>query len=73
MKQRTWHSGPPPSVGWWPASGRQDPTAIRWWDGGVWSLEARPSYCAEDAAFFATKKAGITFQDHIKWTERWWE
>lgn len=31
-----WRSGPPPSVGWWPASKRGDPTVLRWWGGSNW-------------------------------------
>lgn len=69
MTKRQWHSGPPPSVGWWPASVCEDPEAIRWWD-GVWSLMAVPENDAETAAWLAGQPAD---QDQIKWTERWWE
>lgn len=32
-----WRKGPPPSVGWWPASNSRSPSPIRWWDGSTWS------------------------------------
>ena len=37
-----WHSGPPPSIGWYQASVSQDPEALRWWSHqGVWSKVCR--------------------------------
>lgn len=70
MTKRQWHSGPPPSVGWWPASALEDETAIRWWD-GVWSVAVDTSCTAMVAAYFA--KQPSLYQDKIRWTERWWE
>lgn len=32
-----WHSGPPPSIGWWPASIFKLETILRWWNGKHWS------------------------------------
>lgn len=41
MKQdNTWHSGPPPSLGWWPASCGKAHDVYRWWDGENWSCYA---------------------------------
>lgn len=31
-------SGPPPSVGWWPASRTESPNELRWWNGSHWSI-----------------------------------
>jgi hypothetical protein len=39
-----WHKGPPPSIGWWPASTCRDCNALRWWDGEFWSI---PCYKGE--------------------------
>jgi hypothetical protein len=36
-KRPVWKSGPPPSVGWWPASDCYSPAAIRYWNGSGWS------------------------------------
>lgn len=72
MTKRTWHSGPPPSVGWWPASAFGDPESIRWWDGVRWSATTWPHYKAAQAAGYAEKPAYHP-QHNIKWTERWWE
>ena len=33
-----WHSGPPPSIGWWPASVGEDFDCLRWWNGKQWSM-----------------------------------
>jgi len=63
----TWHKGPPPSIGWWPASTRRDPYALRWWNGEWWSIPARPHMTAEQAAVIAERK---TWQGDIEWTER---
>lgn len=71
MKKRQWHSGPPPSVGWWTASALEDKRSIRWWDGVRWSMAVGTNCTAEVAARFAEIKA--LSQDKIKWTERWWE
>jgi len=68
--KRQWRKGPPPEIGWWPASGVQDHTAIRWWDGHMWSCPAIPFDSAEDAASAANKIS--QFQDRIEWTDRWW-
>lgn len=34
---KKWHSGPPPSIEWWPASMQDDSRCLRWWDGLGWS------------------------------------
>ena len=70
MTKRQWHSGPPPSVGWWPASLVKDEMSVRWWD-GVWSVAVGIRCSAETAASFATMPS--LYQEEIKWTERWWE
>lgn len=67
-----WNFGPPPSIGWWPASTYFERTSIRWWNGKNWSMAAHPSCSAEGAAKFAYMPA---FKDSqpILWTKRWWE
>lgn len=40
MSKTIWHSGPPPSLGWWPASFKKDLNMLRWWDGECWSIYA---------------------------------
>jgi hypothetical protein len=64
----TWHKGPPPSIGWWPASNCRDPNALRWWDGERWSYVVWNVFSAEDAARVARSKDAC--QDIIEWTER---
>jgi len=70
MKKTVWHKGPPPEIGWWPASYFRSIESIRWWDGVTWSQDAFPSDTAEEAAYVAKSDCGQ--QDAIEWTERWW-
>jgi len=70
MKHFIWHKGPPPEIGWWPASYSRDPYCLRWWNGNVWSQEARPLDTAEQAA--AQAKFECLCSDDMEWTERWW-
>ena len=72
MTIRTWHSGHPPSIGWWPASVYEDPTTIRWWDGTDWSRPAWPNISATEAASRAAIKAGPKVQNQIQYCARWW-
>ena len=64
----TWHKGPPPSIGWWPASLWRDPEILRYYNGEWWSVAAYPEYSAEDASAAAREKEFK--QDDIEWTER---
>lgn len=78
----TWRTGPPPSIGWWPATNaRVDMlevgeschylTFLRWWDGKKWSqCCAFPTVTARIAANSAS---GPKSSDKIHWTDRWWE
>jgi len=68
--ETVWHSGPPPSVGWWPASLFKDKSIVRWWNGKVWSVMATPGFTAREAGRAATLRG--YYQDLILWTERWW-
>lgn len=67
-----WRKGPPPSIGWWPASYGRNADVLRWWDGSWWSIDAHPSYTAKKAAHFARNVAIL--QEGIEWTDRpeWW-
>lgn len=40
MSSVQWFSGPPPAVGWWPASKLKTDGFYRWWDGSYWSYIA---------------------------------
>lgn len=63
-----WFYGPPPSVGWWPASWTQYERALRWWDGEYWSVSSLDVNDEHQAAYYASKKAEN--QVHIQWTHR---
>lgn len=67
-----WRSGPPPSIGWWPASFHKDPWLIRWWDGKCWSYGIESSQTAGAAATQARLKRSAGDTARIFWTDRWW-
>jgi hypothetical protein len=64
----TWHKGPPPSIGWWPASNCRSPKILRWWNGKVWSFPAGSDTSKEAAAELAEVKAYDNAD--IEWTDR---
>lgn len=66
-----WRKGPPPSIGWWPASFSKDPNCLRWWNGHCWSIGAY-EYTAAGAEKVASLRSD--HQDTIEWTDRpaWW-
>ncbi len=64
-----WRSGPPPSVGWWPASTTRNRHLFRWWDGERWSACA----IASDLPHEVERRAGIAAGEPmrlIEWTDR---
>ena len=63
-----WNAGPPPSVGWWPASVGRHPEALRWWDGRKWSRVAWKDQSAEAAAIRAATYIGT--KEQVKWQHR---
>lgn len=67
-----WFSGPPPEVGWWPASVGSDTDSLRYWDGRCWSFSASSSEGAMVAVQYAKSPASLA-DDLIRWTHRWWE
>jgi hypothetical protein len=65
----TWHKGPPPSIGWWPASSCRDKECLRWWDGKHWGgpcYKGEPRWSIEREASHKV----VRFTDEIEWTER---
>lgn len=66
-----WRSGPPPEVGWWPASTCKDPGFVRWWNGRWWSIGIS-SYCSAEKAGISANVKSI-YSSNVLWTDRWWE
>jgi hypothetical protein len=66
----TWHKGPPPSIGWWPASTGRNPNILRWWNGAQWSRAAPVEFNAKQAEQEANLPTEQQFQDEIEWTDR---
>jgi hypothetical protein len=67
---RTWHSGPPPHIGWWNANNGRAENAWRWWDGARWS----EGVMSTDNAWFAASCAETPIgnpHDIIEWSDYW--
>ena len=69
MKKQVWKSGPPPSVGWWPASCFNDVSVIRWWNGRYWSADAYRHMSAYVAAERAEIRS-VSPNNEIEWRDR---
>ena len=69
-----WYSGPPPRIGWWPASASEDTECLRWWNGLYWSNCCWRSYTLRAVSRFAATPNDIIWPGEIKWTDRpaWW-
>lgn len=63
-----WQKGPPPSIGWWPASAFRDRTILRWWNGRYWSSGVWV-YGNESEVASAAKQKGAS-QKAIEWLPR---
>jgi hypothetical protein len=63
-----WHKGPPPSIGWWPASFDRNELVYRWWNGSCWSVPALKGDSAQTVARCANIPAQES--DMIEWTDR---
>lgn len=70
----TWHSGPPPHVGWWIASRHSNPNLWRWWDGSRWSAavnqKASPKRAGERAKRHPRPILDVSIGP-IKWNPGW--
>jgi hypothetical protein len=68
LNMTKWHKGPPPSIGWWPASLCQDKNSLRWWNGEYWSRAVKSNFSMSLVIKYAKMRA--PFQSTIKWTHR---
>lgn len=66
---KKWHKGPPPSVGWWPASAVRSESVLRWWDGVNWSWGCSVDKSAKEAGEKAASKSRLARAD-IEWRHR---
>ena len=69
MNNAVWHKGPPPSIGWWPASRTGTRGFYRWWDGKQWSAPVSRHASAADAGAYARHVAAVS-QSSISWLPR---
>ena len=51
--KKLWNEGPPPSIGWWPASAYFVDGVYRWWNGKFWSKAASHHSDAKEAGEIA--------------------
>ena len=66
-----WHSGPPPSEGWWPASLRGEPEICRFYLKKCgWSLGTLSLFSALHAAIRASQIEVLSRQQRITWRHR---
>lgn len=68
MTAPEWRTGPPPSLGWWPASVRRNPLSLRWWNGSHWSNTAMRHDPLCDVEMYARTPAFTT--KVIEWCDR---
>lgn len=66
---KKWHLGPPPSVGWWPASVYEvrNPRMLGWFDGKYWSSFLSDTNNEETAAIVAKSRGG---SQKVEWQHR---
>jgi hypothetical protein len=69
MNYEDWHSSPPPSLGWWPASAGRNENVFRWWNGRNWSYSASSGETARLAAK-AAKEPSEFPTGEIEWKHR---
>jgi hypothetical protein len=70
MKERVWHKGPPPHVGWWNASWGQSERDWRWWNGKNWSHSVSFT-CEPKVAASLAEKPYDGYGGDIYWTHYW--
>jgi hypothetical protein len=63
-----WFKGPPPSLGWWPASYSRNKKSIRWWNGSYWSLASVKGQSLDTVSYRAHIPASASLS--IEWTHR---
>ena len=66
-----WFSGPPPSIGWYPASISQNWELLRYWDGSVWSWAVNYQASPQEVAA-GLKREAQSGTGFIKWAFPWW-
>ena len=68
VKVTTYHSGPPPSEGWWP-TGKDE---VRWWysESEQWSIVFYSHDMRSAVSRLVHHTPSADVQKHIRWTER---
>lgn len=69
---KKWHKGPPPSLGWWPASVNRNEGSLRWRgvkDGReYWSVPVSALALAQAAGASALQES--MYSDLVEWQDR---
>ncbi len=66
-----WFKGPPPAIGWWPASVARRAFVLRYWDGKHWSQSVHMDTTRQEIAQIKLHQA-LGEEKHIRWINRWW-
>lgn len=70
--EQAYHSGPPPSVGWWPTKAAGN-CAMRWWDGLSWGWGCGPEIARLEGFIELCAETKNQFEPHeIEWAHPWW-
>jgi hypothetical protein len=70
MTNPIWHRGPPPSIGWWPASYNKTRGVYRWWDGYNWSSPCTDDCTPDQAGYGAKMTCELRSPIDIYWHAR---
>ena len=62
-----WYKGPPPAIGWWPASQGSDIHSIRYWDGEFWGWYVKDTESIPPSTAWTHQAPN---QAAIRWTLR---
>lgn len=68
LEEARWRDGPPPSIGWWPASVFEFSACLRWWNGTCWSFPVDRTSPLHEVILMA--KIPSACQDRIQWQVR---
>lgn len=75
-KKPVWRSGPPPEIGWWPASifwQHPDIEGLRFFNGDMWSIVCSPDEGASEAGTKAELAPAVWRVSEVRWTDQWWK
>jgi len=67
----SWRFGPPPEVGWWPATWAGTTELIRFWNVDEWS-DLAYHYSFTKDSIPPIEEMEFINSPYMMWTDRWW-